>query len=481
MSRIFSHETRVLACSSCGAPLEAMARGGTMQCRYCGATNMLAPRAEQAAQPPARTEPLDEGERIRRLRAQDGSTARVPTSVKGLLADDGTIPEWKVREAISVWQSARVEVGDVGGYEAAELLLFLTTLLGAHYRDHGEPLRQRAMLESALEVFGLPRHVQIVRGHLARSAASAGDLDAAERWLAPCDPRSDDLQTDSAYRFSRALIDTARGDGAAVHAVLGSADGEVPLMSELEGMATLLRAHACDTQGREDQAVAVLRAALERAQGPALAQARIELADWKLCERSFPKAQRAHRQATAAEASPSGLTGVFLLGLAALLGVIGGGLVLGGVVCLGISLISVVAPAVTGGGEAAWFAGGTIAFSMAVTGVSLIGPGAGLLVTAAIPGWIGRRLRAVSRKEALLLTKGIDGQAEVVSVEPTNVTVDGVPRYHIALRVAQQGKPPVDATVGATLTAAQARRVQPGSTVPVLVDPDDPRHLRLEL
>ena len=43
-----------------------------------------------------------------------------------------------------------------------------------------------------------------------------------------CDPNSDDLQTDSAYRISRAYLDTARGDFQRVLQILGGNEQEVP-------------------------------------------------------------------------------------------------------------------------------------------------------------------------------------------------------------------------------------------------------------
>ncbi len=416
MSRVFSHETRVLACSSCGAPLEAMLRGGTVLCRYCGATNLLAARVERPAFPTERAEPLDEAERTRRLRAQDGEPAVAPDSIRGLLAEDDSIPAWKVQEAISVWQSARVEVGEVGSYEAAERLLFLTSVLGAHFEGQGEPLRQRAMLESALEVFTLPRHLQIARGHLARSAVRAGDMEAAERWLAPCDARSDDLQTDSAYRHARALLDTLRGDARAVLTTLGAQADQVPLVAGLGATATLLRAHAMETLGERAQAVDLLAAAMQRGQRGGLDQARAGCGIPALCLHSYPEAARAHRaaRAEAIRGSASGGTARMLIWMAWLFGLIAAGLIAAGVLCLAIALVSMIAPALVGGGEAAWFAGGTVAFSLAVTGVSLIGPGIGMLFTAAVPGWIGHRIRSRALREAERIAQGLDRDAEVI-------------------------------------------------------------------
>ena len=482
MPQFFGHETRVLACMSCGAPLEAMAAGGAVRCRYCGATNLLAARMERAPLPVTRSQTVDDAQRMERLRQQSGEPGHVPASVRALLAEDGSLPAWKVQEAIAVWQSARAEVAEVGGFDAAERLLFLTTLLGQHYRQQGEPLRQRAMLESALEVFGLPRHAQIVRGQLARSAVRAGEIEAAAHWLAPCDAHSDNLQTDSAYRHARGLIDTARGDARAVLAVLGDEAGQVPLVAEVEPAAALLRAQAWESLGQDDRAEAELVLALGRGQRATVELLRGELPGRTLCERSYPAARREHRSASADAMLRSHGAGVArgLLWLAALFGVIAALLVGGGGLCLLIALVSAVAPALAGGGEAAWFAGGTVAFSLAVTGFSLIGPGAGMALTAAIPGFIGRRIRSRSRGIAALLRDGEEHVAEIVSATPTGGTVDGAATYRITVRVALSDLPPVETSMVAPLVPARADQLRPGSRLPILLDPADPKKVWLE-
>ena len=122
-------------------------------------------------------------------------------------------------------------------------------VLANHFSDTSDLLRQRAMFESALDVCMLPRHKQIMRGYLTRCAARQGDLAAAEQWLLPCDRQSDDLETDSAYRFSRAFIDTARGNFNGVLHVLGSGPKDVPLMDAVDAVCAVLRANAWERVG----------------------------------------------------------------------------------------------------------------------------------------------------------------------------------------------------------------------------------------
>jgi hypothetical protein len=93
---------------------------------------------------------------------------------------NGTLEAWKVAEALSVWQSTRRERRTSSDFEAAERLLFLTIVLSQYFFDQGDRERQRALFESALEVFSLPRHRQMMLGYPSRCACRAGDLDAAQ-------------------------------------------------------------------------------------------------------------------------------------------------------------------------------------------------------------------------------------------------------------------------------------------------------------
>ena len=376
-------------------------------------------------------------------------------------------------------------MGETEGYEAAERLLFLTMVLANHFAAEQDLVRQRAMFESALEVFVLPRHQQIMRGYLARCATRAGELDAAEQWLAPCDPRSDDLQSDSAYRFSRAFLDTARGDFDGVLQALGWNDGDVPLVDEMDATAALFRANAWEQRGDMERAVGLLRTAMGEGAGARRAmEGTVErYQDWRLCERSFPLAAVGQRRASVA-AARSGMGSIvawILIAVAVSLGLTALGLVAGGLVCLVIAVVSLIAPLVAGGGEEAWIAGGTVAFSMFITGISLILPGVCMLPFVLLPGWIGRKLLANARKAAELQARGVEAYAEIKNIQPTGMTVNDVPQYRIELRVMPEGGEPVKAFVERLMGPVDAARLQPGTTVPVLVDPEDPTQVIIEV
>ncbi len=89
---------------------------------------------------------------------------------------------------------------------------------------------------------------------LARNAALDGDAEAAEKWLEPCNPRSEDLESDSSYRVSRAEIATVRGNWDEVLSVLGTGISDVPIVSYLDGKAIVQRANALERTGKPAEA-----------------------------------------------------------------------------------------------------------------------------------------------------------------------------------------------------------------------------------
>ena len=257
MDTSFSYQLRVAACDRCGAPCEASVAGGSFACRFCNAQNQLAVR-DEALVAPAR-QPIHEGERVNRLRMQDGKPLLPPPSIQHLF-EGGGVPEWKINEVVAIWNSTRHELrSGPGNYDAAERLVFITMVLSQHFQLKGDKLRQRSLLEGCLDAVSLPRHKQIMRGFLSRAAVRTGDVQAAESWLQPCDPLSDDIQMDSAYRFSRAFIDTARGNFPRVLEVLGPGPQDVPIEDASDDVCTVFRANAWEKLGRPDQAVALLR------------------------------------------------------------------------------------------------------------------------------------------------------------------------------------------------------------------------------
>lgn len=450
----------MLLCERCGAPIEAEMAGGVAHCRYCGVQNMLQGRDERPVFQPGMSAPLPEPERIQRLRMQDHQPLLPPAGLEQL-APGGKLEPWKVQEAMAVWQQTRQSLrANRSDFPAAERLLFLTQLLSQNLSEQNDVVRQRAMLESALEAATLPRQRQIILGYLCRAACRANDPDAAESWLRPCDARSDDLMMDSSFRFSRAYVDTLRGNFQGVIAALGRGPEEVPIHDSMDIVCDVLRANAWERMGQTQAAIDQLRARM--AQGPAM-RAGIEAvlrvhASWNLCAQSFPAAQQQQDVVGADQAANAGggVVGWILIGTGAFV------MFMGVVTSVG-PLIT--AMEMTGRYSASFLTGPLVAISTTgLIGVGLVVGGVLFLKSAAKT----RRIRL----------HGLRAQARVVAVNPTGMIVNGVPRMEIVMLVNLPGRPEYQASTKVILRGVE-RLV--GQTIAARVDPENQNEVIAEL
>lgn len=252
MPSAFSHSLRILTCASCGGPIEGALAGGVVRCSYCGAENGFAPRDEREALTAA-AQPLtmSEMERVGRLREQKASEAHaeVPPSLSELVDPEGRPRVDRMDFAKRRWLVVRGDATRAPTFATSEQLLLLTTWIV----PCGKPGAERAILETAIELVSDDGHRYILRCLLARYAAAAGELDAAEEWLALCHPRPLELRMDTAYRLAAATLAMVRDD---LEAVLSTLAEGTPLSADFEVDCALLRIHALDLLGRRDDALA---------------------------------------------------------------------------------------------------------------------------------------------------------------------------------------------------------------------------------
>ncbi|MBX3206173.1 MAG: hypothetical protein KF764_13970 [Labilithrix sp.] len=288
----FSTDVRILTCPQCGAPIELGRGGGQTQCAYCRAPLVVAARDDAPLQHGA--SPLSEPERIEGLRAQAASfeNKRLPPEMLAVLAG-GPLTRERVGPMLGVWRMycQRASAGDVAAGDNAVLL---TGALSGHFAAKVEDLpRQRALLESTLDALRAPSQKQVIRCSLARASARVGDLASAQTWFAACDPRSADLQADTAYRMTHATLATARGDFRSALAALGPSPIAVPIALPSRLHAGVLRANALEKLGDLTAAVAQLVAEARahdggRAATPEIVEASPHL---HLCPQSLPLAR----------------------------------------------------------------------------------------------------------------------------------------------------------------------------------------------
>ncbi len=475
VSTAFSYQLRVLLCPQCGAPVEVSPAGGASPCRFCGAHAEVGVRDDSldAVLRPQR-QAVSEEERASRLRMQAGKPLIPPGNILHLF-EAGSLAPWRVAEAVTIWQSARKESQATGQPEAGQTVYFLAMALSSVYGDQSDTARQRAVLESSLEALRLPRHRQALRCMLSRLACRSGDAAAAEQWLAPCDAASDDLEMDTPYRFARSVIATAKSDWPTVVTLLGRGANDVPILDAMEPVCVALRANGVERMGDLQGAAALLTEYM--GQSPVHAQ-RLEAvfkywAPLNLCTQSRAPAQvvRRQEQANVASASSGGGVGLVFVILGGLMALVGAGLLVAGLVLGGSSS----APA-SHKGKGAQPNVQQVVHSAESSGLTMTG--GILLLMGVIFGGVGVPIYRSGKKARRLALTGERAQARVQSASTTGLEINNVPQFAFTLLVQRPGgAPPYQATV----KALGAFHIQPGMTVPVLVDPEDPTSVILEM
>lgn len=288
----FNHSQRRLLCGGCKRAIGVPVAGGAVTCNHCDTEIEIGPRPEPSLVPADR-HPTPITERLAALRAQDGAPLRPPGTLPlSLMGWHGEADDKKRDAALEAWQAARLGLGSGSPGDNDEAhLYFLTLALNNYYGVTRDLERRRALLESAVELCTTARHRQVLYCELARAAARADDLDAAEAWLAPCDPEPDDLYMDSAYRFTRAFLASRAEDWSAVLDQLGRELDEIPVADFMDHLCALYRAHALEMSGDADSAIATLEAAMRRLRGtPRSFMEVAEAADIHLCPTALPAA-----------------------------------------------------------------------------------------------------------------------------------------------------------------------------------------------
>ncbi|MFK7989619.1 MAG: hypothetical protein AB8I08_26615, partial [Sandaracinaceae bacterium] len=210
MDRSRDAHKRWILCDHCDAihRLSPEARG--FFCAHCGLEQVVPERDDRPlAHPRSPTHRMGVAAYAAFLRAQDGQRAPLPPHLAPLV-HVGELNPSRHTTAEGRFRQARLDLRRSPNARAREDLYWLALLLSNDHVAADELDRQRAVLETALDLVTLPRHRQVLRCMLGMHHAAAGDLDGAEAWILPCDPKSGDLQADSALRVLAAFVATAR-------------------------------------------------------------------------------------------------------------------------------------------------------------------------------------------------------------------------------------------------------------------------------
>jgi hypothetical protein len=382
--------------------------------------------------------------RFERLRAQDGQPLLPPPNLRHLAAGGGLDPA-KVMEARQQWDAARGQMQAGPSYPVEERLFWTTFLLARHYAEHDARREAMQIIEATLPLLHDPRHRQITLGLGARNAAVLHDFATADRYLAQLDPRSDDLQVDTNYRFTTAYVALTRNDHRTALHVLGMEIDDVPISDAYDTVCGVLRAHAHEAAGQHELACTQLMKLaaspdrLARVQDIARSNKSLQLVP-----HSLPVVAERVRQLfqnVVVTRSGINLKGIFILpilGIAAAAG--------------GEALASAVGPPL---GE--WLPG--------------------LLIGAFVVFSTVFALRLVLRgpmQRKRLAQSGVPGTAQLLVVEQTGTRVNDQPMVRLRMLVELPNRAPYTVLHNEVVPLIRLSQLVPGSTVGVRVDANDP-------
>ncbi|MFO0736267.1 MAG: hypothetical protein U0270_10315 [Labilithrix sp.] len=256
MSHAYTTQFRALMCPTCGAPVTIAPQGGQFQCPYCRSIGSAGARHDGHAQRPPPS-PAEEQVRISKLQMQkDMGPHASPYSSFLAPADLQFLASLRPPESwgpwFEAWKQSVIMLTQQGATEPNQKrVAWLATLTSTPVLNLGsaDPLRARAIRETALELLRDPGHQHVIRCVLSRGACLQRDVASAEQWLSACDPYPSNITLDSEYRLARAYIHTANGNWNGVIEMLGNQPNVVPLDFGRDMLGGLFRVNACEELG----------------------------------------------------------------------------------------------------------------------------------------------------------------------------------------------------------------------------------------
>jgi hypothetical protein len=394
---------RLYVCPGCNTAQHGPYAGGPVHCAQCRAPYTLPDRSALFARPSDVPLPNDAPVRIAQLRAQDGRP-RVPSASLAAVLGGPNVQPGHEQEALLVWQNlrARAAQGDVA---ASEDLAFLMLLLAQLPVVQQQTELVTAFRESTYDAAVLPRHKQEQLGALVRGAVARGDRAAAQRYLSWMAPSAPELEADSEFRVSSAIVATMDRDATKVLALLGPQKDAIPIADSMDPMASVFRANGHEMLGN----VAAAQQVLRELPGPdVLDLVRKRFERMPICPQSAPAYVASANDAAARRAASSaGRVGRLIGGILALVGLVEGGV--GIAVAVGVSDFTNPAIFVNGGLGIVLFCIGVTIFLMA---------------------------RRKGKHAAWLRVSGLSLTARIMDAQMTGTRINNVPVFRFVLQVA---------------------------------------------
>lgn len=255
-------------CRQCGAPFEAPVEGGTFECSDCKATLVVEERTiKQVRVVDPTIEPgLPPKERQRRrsksLHQQEEnynednpySFYNAPDGYEFLGGVNELDPE--VPAMANQAFRAAVEACEAGGGSLPQqrAVYWVARKLKNIWAQRNQPMRARAVIETAHETVRDPGYLHLLRTSMADFARVEGDFELAQVWLDRCDPEPWMLDLDTSYRTTKALICAYQDDWQGALDQVGERRGLVPYEPSSVAVMSSIRISALEHLGRQAQA-----------------------------------------------------------------------------------------------------------------------------------------------------------------------------------------------------------------------------------
>ncbi len=441
---------RAFICPRCFAPAFGPVAGGPASCPRCQTPVNLRERESLFASllPPPGANPHDPA-RMANLRAQDGRP-RVPSpALQGLLGGTAIMPG-RQDEALRIWQSMR-ERGEAGDVTVSEDMATLTMLLCQYETNRDNKPFVKALTESALDAVVLPRHRQEQLGRLCRFALAEGNVPVAQAFFSVMNPCAAELEADTEYRLSAAVLAISERDPGRALQWLGPQKDAVPIADSVDAMASVFRAHAYEMMGNVQAAAQILR---ELPTPEILPMVQSRFPGLGLCASSGGAyTQAATQEGASRAASQAGnigcLFGAIFMMIGAIMLVVGSGIF----IASGFDLESPGAI-----GEIIPAGLGSVFFTIGL--VSML------------------RARAAAKRAAWIRTHGIALTGRIARADPTGTRINNQPVLRFVVQV-QGPQGPYEASFKRLMNMMQAASMI-GQTVRVRADPRNLAEIILE-
>jgi Protein of unknown function (DUF3592) len=115
-----------------------------------------------------------------------------------------------------------------------------------------------------------------------------------------------------------------------------------------------------------------------------------------------------------------------------------------------------------------------VLFSLVVTVLATVGPFVLIF-------YLIKKSNEKKEADRKLMATGDPARATVLALEETGMLINNQPLVNLKLQIVRHGQPPYEHTHQMVLSMLNLPQVQPGATIPVRVDPENPKRIALEL